>query len=363
MAEQPKGGGITWTNTTWNPIRGCSRVSKGCQLCYAERMAARFSGPGQPYEGLAEMKEIVKPQPASTENPWGYKGVTEPRWTGKIAVIEDRIQDPIRWKRPRMVFVNSMSDLFHEGVTDETIDRIFTSMALAPKHIFQVLTKRPERMQKYMARLSKNIDPLEKCARKIGHTFLFENLPLLGWPIRNVWLGVSVEDQETANYRIPLLLQTQAEIRWVSYEPALGPVDFLRIHYDNTVEINSLTGDHGVYRPLQGKSDSKLDWIVVGGESGPGARPFHVNWARNTVTQGKAAGVPVFVKQLGAFLVTDGMSGPGEHWPDAVGDLLQEDTGQGTWRRFLRDSHGADMEEWAEDLRVREFPKPLALSS
>lgn len=335
MAKQPKDGGITWTNETWNPIRGCTRVSEGCRNCYAERMAARFSGPGQPYEGLAEIHDITKTTPEGKKYLAG-----DPRWTGKIKVVVDRIHDPIRWKRPRMVFVNSMSDLFHEGVTDETIDRIFTSMALAPKHIFQVLTKRPERMQKYMERLSKSINPLEKIAREMGHTFLFQNLPLLAWPIRNVWLGVSVEDQESADYRIPLLLQTQAEIRWVSYEPALGPVDFTNLRAGT---VDALSGRD--FENLGVDRTPGLNWIVVGGESGPGARRFDVDWARNTVKQCKAAGVSCFVKQFGA--------NSGE----------ERDT-KGDWHPWLlQDSHGADMAEWPEDLRVRDFPKPLALSA
>ena len=125
--------GIEWTDSTWNPIRGCSLVSEGCRNCYAMGVAARFSGPGQAYEGLARRRSNGEPQ-----------------WTGKVAVVEKHMLDPLRWRGSRRIFVNSMSDLFHENVTDETIDRVFAVMALAPWHTFQVLTKRPRRMRDYM---------------------------------------------------------------------------------------------------------------------------------------------------------------------------------------------------------------------
>src|SRR3990167_8098022 len=124
---------IEWTDATWNPIRGCSRVSEGCRNCYAERMAARFSDRGMPHHGLA----VRHPISSSIRG-----NVTEPRWTGEVRFIEEHLEDPIYWKKPRRIFVNSMSDLFHEKVKDEWIDRIFAVMALAPQHTFQVLTKR-----------------------------------------------------------------------------------------------------------------------------------------------------------------------------------------------------------------------------
>lgn len=318
MAKQPKDGGITWTNETWNPIRGCSRVSEGCRNCYAERVAARFSKPGQPYEGLARMHDIAKFDPVGKK----YLAI-DPRWTGEVRFIPEHLEDPLRWKRSRMIFVNSMSDLFHEKVPDEWIDQIFSVMWRAPQHAFQVLTKRPERMQKYMADWDKRMNGVKR-------------LP-------NVWMGVSVENQETADYRIPLLLQTPAIVRWVSYEPALGPVDFFGYVGNSVLGENDASGG--------------LNWIVVGGESGPGARPFDVQWARDTVKQCKMASVACFVKQFGAHIITDGISGPGQSWPRSTGLL---DTGEGHWRKHLCDSHGADMEEWPSDLRVREFPQTPA---
>jgi protein gp37 len=283
VADQ-RGGGIPWTEDTWNPIRGCSRVSLGCGGphgqggCYAERLAIRLSGPGQPYEGL------VKSTPSG------------PRWTGRVALVESALDLPLRWKKPGRIFVNSMSDLFHEKVPDEWIDRIFAVMAKAPQHTFQILTKRPERMLEWVTR-----------SRPV--------------PLPNVWLGVSVEDQETADVRIPLLLQTPTAVRWVSYEPALGSVDFRSLG-------------------LLKRTGAGLDWMVVGGESGPGARPFDLAWARQTIDQCREAGIAPFFKQTGSRPILDG-------------EPLR-----------LKDRKGGDMDEWPADLRVREYPrstvKPMA---
>ncbi len=323
---------IKWCDSTWNCLRGCSRVSHGCERCYAETMASRFSGPGLVYEGLTK------------------KG----KWTGKIEFSEKHLMDPIRWKKPRRIFVNSMSDLFHENVPDEWIDRIFAVMALAPQHTFQILTKRSERMREYC--LSRNGMGNEKICKAIN------NIPnafgnrhsALSMPLPNVMLGVSVEDQQTADERIPLLLQTPAAKRFVSYEPALGPVDFSpwlgrsqTYHLSASVEgmlrnksFNDLEEEgvplsrararhqleqlrsKGVKVIKMGSCDNfddqtgcmghkktALDWIIVGGESGPGARPFDIEWARSVVEQCKEAGVACFVKQIGenllAFLQTE----------------------------------------------------------
>lgn len=253
---------IEWTEATWNPTVGCSRISSGCQNCYAEVTAHRGLAPQ--HRGLTKMVN-------------GH-----PTWTGEIRFVESALHHPLRWRRPRRVFVNSMSDLFHDGVEDTWIEQIFQVMARAPQHTFQILTKRPERMLEWVTR-----------ARPV--------------PLPNVWLGVSVEDQETGGRRIPRLLQTPAAVQWVSYEPALGPVDF------------------SGWLPA-------LSWIVIGGESGPSARPFEVAWARATLEQCRVGGVRVFVKQLGAR-------------PRLEGHQLR-----------LVDRKGGDMAEWPADLRVREYP-------
>lgn len=208
---------------------------------------------------------------------------------------------PLRWRKPARIFVNSMSDLFHEAVPDEFIDRVFAVMALAPQHTFLVLTKRPERMRGYMDKLSRY--PEGHCwegalrgFRVFGPDFKTVDLPL-----RNVHLGVSVEDQATVDQRIPILLQTPAAVRWVSYEPALAGVDFTDIVVGrgsgSEHHINALSMEGDNVADDEEYSGACIDWVVVGGESGPKARPCDVAWIRSAVEQCRAAGVPVFVKQ------------------------------------------------------------------
>lgn len=244
---------IEWTDATWNPLRGCSRVSDGCRNCYAEKVANRFSGPGQPYEGLIA------------------KGG---QWNGKIKLVPEKLSEPLRWKKPRMVFVNSMSDLFHESVPDDFIDKVFAIMARRPKHTFQILTKRPERMLRYLS--STNI------GRRVN-SYLPSTVNY-SMPLPNAWLGVSVEDQVTADERIPLLLQTPAAVRWVSAEPLLGPVNMTWVDRSDGMMVERF--------PF-------IDWVVAGGESGAKARPMHPEWVRSIRDQCVAAGVPFFMKQMG----------------------------------------------------------------
>lgn len=273
MADKSK---IEWTDATWNPIRGCSRVSEGCRNCYAERTAARFSGPGQPYEGLA-WPTGARAVPDKIESL--ATGGKSHGWTGEVRFIPELLEQPLRWRRPRKIFVNSMSDLFHEKVTKDWLDQIFAAMLVSPQHIFQILTKRPERMRDYLCNVrARDVEP--HMAR------LRPGYGRLDWPWRNVWLGVSVEDQKTADQRIPLLMDTLAAVRWVSYEPALGPVNFRRWMdpYSDAIP-----------RPL-------LRWLVAGGESGPGARPAHPDWIRTARDQCRAVGVSFFFKQWGEWI-------------------------------------------------------------
>lgn len=232
----------------------------GCLNCYAARMAAR---------NLPEMKSPTTGQ--------AFARILEsgPRWTGEVELIPKTLTTPFTWRKPQRIFVNSMSDLFHESLPDEAIDRIFGVMAECQQHTFQALTKRPERMADY-----------------VRHS---------GRVLPNLWLGTSVEDQITADSRVPWLMRTPAAIRFISYEPALGPVDF-------------------------GSSD--IDWIIVGGESGPCARAFDPEWARSVIAQCQHAGRACFVKQLGAKPI--GLK--------------------------LKDRKGGDWSEWPEALRVRQFP-------
>lgn len=294
MSDKTK---IEWCDSSWNPIRGCSAVSDGCRHCYSMGVAARFSGPGQPYEGLT------------------VKTTQGAKWTGKIMLVPSVLTHPIRWQRPRKIFVNSMSDLFHEGVPDSYIDQVFAVMALAPRHIFQVLTKRPERMRDYCnnfswERVVKSCTGADGVSTIAGFTLQalqhhFGQVPKSGlnfkrhdiWPLPNVWLGVSVEDQAAANERIPLLLQTSAAVRWLSMEPLLGPVDLSAIDIDGHHEILPLGG------AWLGRENGypRIDWVVVGGESGPKARPMHPTWARVLRDQCADAGVPFLFKQWGEW--------------------------------------------------------------
>lgn len=275
--------GIEWTDATWSPIRGCSRVSQGCVNCYAERVAHRFSGPGQPYEGLTDAKG---------------------RWNGTVRFVPEHLADPLRWKRPRRIFVNSMSDLFHDALTDEQIAAVFGVMAAAPHHQFQVLTKRPERALQWLRAVMADWKyPKAWCvgrADDIGALWPgWQTTKLDGpWPLPNVWLGVSVEDQATADARIPVLLQCPAAVRWISAEPLLGPVTLAPVwlppHTDPPIYSKRVSGLHD-------GPNSGLRWLVVGGESGPGARPMHPGWARSLRDQCVAAGVAFHFKQWGCW--------------------------------------------------------------
>lgn len=225
---------IEWTEQTWNPIAGCSKVSEGCRNCYAEKMAKRLVAMGvDKYAGTVDERGL---------------------WTGEILLDEQKLNEPLSRKKPTRYFVNSMSDLFHENVSSETIGRIFNIMVKAHWHTFQILTKRPKRMQ---AAVTAYYD-----------TF---NLPVLRYD--NIWLGVSVENQETADERIPLLIQTPAAVRFISAEPLLGPIIL--------------------------PSLKSLSWVIAGGESGPCARPMDPDWARSLRDECQTAGVPFFFKQWG----------------------------------------------------------------
>lgn len=250
--------GIEWTDATWNPIRGCTRVSEGCRHCYAERVAARFSGPEQPYEGLAVMRN------------------GEPRWTGEVGFIAEHLEDPLKWRSPKRVFVNSMSDCWHPAVSDEWLDKIFAIMARCPQHTFQILTKRPQGMLNYFTDPSR-VDRIEKRAGVEVRT---------RWPLPNVWLGVSTENQAAADERIPLLLITPAHVRFISAEPLIGPIAL---------------GPYIYARFQQEPWRKDLHWVIVGGESGPGARPMHPHWAVALRGQCRSAGVAFFFKQWGEW--------------------------------------------------------------
>ena len=292
---------IEWADAVWNPVRGCSIVSKGCTNCYAMRQAHRFSGSGKPYEGLTKLT----------------KG--GPVWTGKVRLVPELLDAPLHWKKPRRIFVNSMSDLFHGDVPDEFIDKVFAVMALCTQHTFQVLTKRPERMLSYMKRLGSSAKLLDAGARSLGYTLEFQGVYFACWPLQNVWLGVSVEDQAAADERIPLLLQTAAAVRWVSAEPLLGPVSLRWLAAWDGKALKP-GGPGTETNELDGLRE--LNWVVVGGESGPGARPSHPDWFRSLRDQCAAAGVSYFFKQYGAWAPIPWMNvGPSARYV-AAGDAM-----------------------------------------
>lgn len=307
--------GISWTDATWNCIRGCSRVSEGCRHCYAETMAGRFCGPGMPYEGLAERRPRATGYTADNGEP---EMKLEARWTGEVRFIPERLADPIRWRTPKRIFVNSMADLFHEKLSNEQIAAVFGVMAACPHHTFQVLTKRAKRMREWFEWvMSKHFptpgepfdtrnhvrDVIERAAMAALNG-IRETFPVRAgaqWPLPNVWLGVSVEDQDAADERIPELLGTPASTRFLSLEPLLGPVDLTRIGSYNGTPLSALEEVVGyVNRPA-------IDLAIVGCESGPGARPCGVELIRALRDQCIAARVAFFLKQAKH---TDAHGGP-----------------------------------------------------
>jgi protein gp37 len=287
---------IEWTDYTWNPIRArrrdnqksigwfCVHESDGCRFCYSEVINRRL---GTSIDYKAQNREQVE-----------------------IVLDDKMLTAPLRWKKPRRIFVCSMTDLFGEFVPDEFIDRMFAVMALTPQHTFQVLTKRPERMKGYCLTPSLR-RRLHDRARDVpqllqGRMFarrqtdLEINMEISGdneipWPLPNVWLGTSCEDQKTADARIPHLLATPAAVRFLSCEPVLGPVDIGRPIRDCTL-AGTLYGD-GKQRPIE--------WVIVGGESGQHARPMHPDWARSLRDQCAAAGVAFHFKQWGEWHPND----------------------------------------------------------
>lgn len=280
--------GTVTPGASWNPTRGCARQSDGCKNCYAERVAARFSGPGQPYEGLIDHTS------------------QGPKWNGTVRMVFDQLTQPLHWRRPRSVFVDSMSDLFHEAVAGWFIDQVFAVMMLAPQHTYWVLTKRADRMQRYLTNRDEGgapepftvvnrvqlsaMDYLKNGAFRpggFGPIYLEEQRAyrdrMHTLPLPNVRLGVSVENQATANERIALLRDTPAAVRIISAEPLLGRINLERLG----VDFGS-TGPWG---------------LITGGESGPKdkVRPMHPLWAKGLRDQAEALGLDFFFKQWGEW--------------------------------------------------------------
>ena len=335
MSDRTK---IEWADATWNPITGCSVLSPGCTNCYAM--------------GLAGTRLAHHPSRAGLTR----ETKAGPVWTGEVRFNEQWLTQPLKWKRPRMVFVCAHGDLFHESVPDAWIDRVFAVMALCHQHVLQVLTKRSARMRRYLSdpttpsRIARvivdmwiagTINPKSWGERwpvkSVGDVDDPDDLALAAWPLPNVWAGISAEDQRRADERIPDLLATPAAVRWVSAEPMLGWTDYrkwLPGSYECAEECGWRSGsapleevcqscgwtgtnagefcarcghqDFGHVCPQcdanavhQHPDTPNLDWIVVGGESGLGARPMHPQWARDIRDQCVAAGVPFFPQTVG----------------------------------------------------------------
>lgn len=315
---------IEWTDASWSPIRArnlktgkigwhCEHDTTGCEFCYAERMNKRL-GTGLPFKP-GHRKDI------------------------NIFLDEEMVLAPLRWKKPRMIFVCSMTDLFADFVRDEWIDKVFAIMALCPQHTFQVLTKRAGRMRDYMQEcVSKQGRPLvgvaikgkqEMATAKPGMCLARDTFAPA--PLPNVWLGVSCERQQEADERIPHLLQTPAAVRFVSAEPLLGPIAVGPWLHDSDCDLQ----EHGAAGTCTCSEprEVRLDWVIVGGESGPKARPMNIEWANSIIAQCRFADVACFVKQLGTCAMSDG------------------------YPMHYADRKGGDWNEWPDDLRIREFPK------
>jgi protein gp37 len=264
---------IEWAEKTWNPITGCTKISEGCKNCYAERMSKRLAG----RYGYPKDKPFA------------------------VTFHEDRLQEPLKWRNPSMIFVCSMGDLFHDDVETKWLDKVFAVMALCPQHTFLLLTKRPENMQKYITSKNKFGDSSICKAINDIPASLGNRVGCLEIPFSNVWLGVTAENQREANNRIPILLETPTIKRFVSIEPMLEfiSLDELDVYRSITQKIDSLSGYHFYPEKRATININKLDWIICGGETGQKARQMQVEWARNLRDQCKYAGVPFFFKKLG----------------------------------------------------------------
>ena len=285
---------IEWTDATWNPITGCSVLSPGCTNCYAMKLA------GGRLQGHPSRTGLTTPSKAG------------PVWNGHVRLNEVWLKQPLQWARPRKIFVCAHGDLFHESVPDAWIDKVFAVMALAPHHTFQVLTKRADRMRAYFERLAAYVesegDDPELTPRCFDHvTVAITGSPCAGgaieeipWPLPNVWLGVSAEDQEHAEQRIPDLLATPAAVRFLSAEPLLGPLHLMKVAVDDQgAFFNAL---HGTFTNARRIVQAPyLDLVIAGGESGPDARPTDPRWVRILRDDCATAGTAFFFKQWGAW--------------------------------------------------------------
>lgn len=332
---------ISWCDATWNPFRGCTRVSPGCQNCYAERMCSR---------GLPGLKSPTTGEDFALKTPSG------PRWTGRVELIEGALEIPLRWRSPRRIFVNSMSDTFHEAVPDEWIDRVFAVMALCPQHTFIVCTKRVSRMREFLGadlRFRLNAIFRHGCEMgKLSGGLIWQSFNPTPTPLPHVILLASVEDQVRAHERIPELLATPAAVRGISLEPMLGPVDLRRYlgcqHQpkDGSGDIVCNVCCHAEANP------AALQWVIIGGESGPGARPCNVEWVRDVVRKCREAGMPVFVKQVWVYRCRR----CGACFEDPQ-DFGHDGCGSDDPTHDVLPYLSKEPSEWPSDLRIQHWPE------
>lgn len=303
---------IEWTDATWTIVQGCDPVSQGCVGCYVVPLLWRLMHNPNP--------KISGPLQGLIEKHVNLAGEEILRFTGKVALREDRLTWPLQWREPRTIFVPSHGDLFHKDVPDWFIDKVFAVMALCPQHMFQVLTKRAARVRDYLTRVRATMggtplgayELIYNAMGRLGEEGLIERHPYrkilpngMSWPLRNVWLGVSCERQEEADERIPLLLQTPAAIRFISAEPLLGPLDirrYLRAREDAMAAADAAGAmDWPGCGQAMAASQAGLHWVIVGGESGQNARPMSIQWAREIRDQCVTANVSFFFKQWGEW--------------------------------------------------------------
>ncbi|GAX38934.1 phage Gp37/Gp68 family protein [Nodularia sp. NIES-3585] len=285
---------IQWCDEVWNPIVGCSRISTGCQNCYAATAAKS--------PRLQQFKQ--------------YETVNE--WDGTVQFVESQLSKPLHWRKPKKIFVCSMADLFHENVPFEWIDQVFAVMHFAKQHTFQVLTKRPQRALEYFTDYLPDVGTWVQ----IPHLQSSVNLSRV-IPLPNVWIGTSTENQAIADRRIPILMQIPAAKRFLSCEPLLEEIDFVQADI-----FQKLISDDHEWELV----NEYIHWVIVGGESGPNSRPCHVEWIQSIVTQCHSSNTPVFVKQLGSNVY-----------------LNQQ-------RFKTHDRKGGDIQEFPTQLRIRKFP-------
>lgn len=303
---------IEWADSVWNPVTGCTPVSEGCERCFARRMANRLKGRyGYP-----------------KDDPF------------RVTLHPDKLEQPLRWKKPRQVFVPSMGDLFHEDVDEKYIAKVLAICDLAREHTYMILTKRPSRMASLF-----NDEDFQfhvgwfqsQVVREFG---LPEPKEIGSWPLKNVWLGVTAENQQRADERIPILLQIPAAKRFVSVEPMLELINIIR-------SCDVVLGDGNI--PAVDGINRWLHWIICGGETGPGARPVHPDWVRSLRDQCIAANVPFFFKSWGKFCYPDQMPDDTYRKVDAAHNLAGHGDYDKPWRVGKKAAGRLlDGEEWNE---------------